>query len=157
MLPSCIGSWEASFCESIKSLHRCCAQARDAACAGRYSAAHGLFQNALVFFERARAVTWDDEDELYFWQRAWQMSRARRELDDCAELVYTESVELELASKISQSVTPPDEANRVELRRLLVPTADSALEINALRPLERRRIKGESRKTTSLERVLLGG
>lgn len=80
------------FAYSLESLQGCYAEAREAALSGRYSIAHELFQNALVFFDRARSVRWDESEDVYLWQHTWQLSRARGELDECAALIYTDEV-----------------------------------------------------------------
>lgn len=57
-----------------------CAYARDAASEGRLKAAHGLFQTAILFFERARNLASPDDQPRI--RGAWN------ELDVSARVVY---------------------------------------------------------------------
>ncbi len=57
-----------------------CAYARDAASEGRLNAAHGLFQTAILFFERARNLAAPDDQA--------RICDARNQLDVSARVVY---------------------------------------------------------------------
>lgn len=61
-----------------------CSYARDAASEGRWKAAHGLFQTAILFFERAKDLALPDEQA--------SIRGARNELDSIARVVYAMDV-----------------------------------------------------------------
>lgn len=71
----------------------CCAYARDAAADGRFLAAHGLFQSAVSYFERAQQMAARDEeysfhDWSFLGDAENSLVAARAELDDCATRIY---------------------------------------------------------------------
>lgn len=66
--------------ERLSAVHAYCAHACEAAMQGRSKAAHGLFQTALLFFERAKTIAAPDDEG--------SIRGAFNELDASAVVVY---------------------------------------------------------------------
>ncbi|RYX81079.1 hypothetical protein EON83_25675 [bacterium] len=77
------------------ALSLCCAYARDAAAEGRFLAAHGLYQSAVTYLERAQQMAQRSEEcSFHDWSFLDDASdalvAARAELDECAKCIYPE-------------------------------------------------------------------